>query len=181
MTQVFTMTGARRLQLRQRRRRSARLDAVLEEILRRHVRRARLGRLPEAQYPRSRLFGGRRALGQYQRQRPRSMAPASCSRSARRIGWTAPATSPSPTGQGAKGATRRPTAAPTIRAPARSTAYQTVYDLRRAGFADRPGQRRLPAAPAALREFRAGHRAHRRHADLPVEAEREHDARRSTA
>ncbi len=39
------------------------------------------------------------------------------------------------------------------------------------GFADDRGQRRFLPAPAALRELRAGHAAHRRHVELPVAAQ----------
>ena len=94
--------GARRLQLGQRRRRPARFDAVLEEILRRHVRRARLGRLPEAQYPRSRLFGGGHALGQHQR--PGQWRHPAAVLHADRL-ERAGNQPDRPTGQGAKGAT----------------------------------------------------------------------------
>ena len=117
------------------------------------------------------------SCSRYQRQRPRSLPRPILLPFCTPIGWTATGTSPVPTGK-AQGRHGRRTAAPTIRAPATIAAYQD--GLRHAPAPDvagnRPGQRRLPAAPAALREFRAGHRAHRRHADAPVEADREHHA-----
>ncbi len=86
------------------------------------------------------------------------------------IGWTQTAPSPTPGSRGAT-ADNCSTGNPRTSDP---TAFQTVYDLRRARCAQRSRQRRVLAAPAALREFRAGHRAHRRHAVAAMDAERKH-------
>ena len=89
------------------------------------------------------------------------------------IGWTLVRPSP------ANKASREPTpttAARAIRAPASSPKRSEAWNLRRAVLPSTPAQRRLSPAPAALREFRAGHRAHRRHADVPMAAERKHIA-----
>ena len=54
------------------------------------------------------------------------------------IGWNAPETSPSPTGQGAKGATVDNCSTNNPRTGT-IAAYQTIYDMRRAGFETVPG------------------------------------------
>src|SRR6185503_20368792 len=54
------------------------------------------------------------------------------------IGWNAPETSPSPTGQGAKGATVDNCSTNNPRTGT-IEAYQTIYDLRRPGFENVPG------------------------------------------